>query len=285
VRIVGNAFFASYLIGLRDGLEASLVVSILIAFLVKSQRRDQLRPVWIGVAAAVVVAAGLGFVLTYVATALGGGVRLELFEALTSLAAVVLVTWMIFWMRRTARTLKGELTSKLSAALTVGGTAVATMAFLAVVREGVEMVLLVFAAAEGASSSVAPLLGMLSGVATAVALGWVIAAAVARVNLGRFFAWTGALLILVAAGILKYAVHGLQAGGILPGGNTMAFDVSTTVDPTSWYATVLAGTVNLTPRASVLEIVAWLGFAAMVLFLFFRPARPTVAAPAAQPRA
>ncbi|GGM50099.1 iron uptake transporter permease EfeU [Dactylosporangium sucinum] len=287
---MGSVFFASYLIGLRDGLEASLVVSILVAFLRTQTEgtqtedtqtggtrnggpaRGRLRQVWAGVAAAVLVSAAVGVLLTTVAGRLGSGTRMELFEAVTSLAAVALVTWMIFWMRRSARTLRGELTGRLSDAVAMGGWAVATMAFFAVLREGVEMVLLVFAAAEGAADSAAPLAGMLLGIATAVAMGWVIARATVRINLGRFFTWTGVLLILVAAGILKYGVHGLQSAGVLPGGGRDAFDLTTLVDPTSWYATLLAGTVNLTPRASALEITAWLAFACVMLALFFRPA-------------
>jgi high-affinity iron transporter len=106
-------------------------------------------------------------------------------------------------------------------------------------------------------------------------------AAVARVNLGRLFTWTAVLLILVAAGIAKYAVHGFQVAGALPGGTNVAYDLSTTVEPTSWYGTVLAATVNLTPSATVLEIGVWLAYAAGVLLLFFRPARKRPGGPAA----
>lgn len=184
---MGTVVFASYLIGLRDGLEAALVISILVAFLNRSSRRDRLREVWVGVGAAVLVSAGIGVLLTTVAGWLGSGVRMELFEAVTSLVAVALVTWMIFWMRRTARTLKGELTGRLETALSMGGWAVVTMAFFAVLREGVEMVLLVFAAAEGATDSAAPLLGMLCRQPQQVA---------------EVFA---ALLLLVAAAVLGLA--------------------------------------------------------------------------------
>jgi high-affinity iron transporter len=282
---VGGAFFASYLIGLRDGLEAALVVSILVTVLARSQRRDGLRPLWAGVAAAVVCAAALGVVLTYVATALLSGVRLELFEAVSSLVAVSMVTWMIFWMRRSARTLKSEMTDRLTVALGLGKAAVAALAFVAVIREGVEMVLLVFAAAQAASETVAPLLGMIAGVASAVLLGWLMYAAVARVNLGRLFTWTGALLVLVAAGIIKYAVHGFQVAGVLPGSTTVAYDWSHTIEPTSWYGTLLAATVNITPTATVLEVTVWVAYAAVVLFLFFRPAPKRVAAPLKTPAA
>jgi high-affinity iron transporter len=280
---LSTVFFASYLIGLRDGLEAALVVTILLTVLSRAQRRDGLAPLWTGVGVAIVCAAGLGAVLTYVATSLLDGVRLELFEAVTSLLAVSMVTWMIFWMRRSARTIKKELTGKLTDALGMGPLAVASLAFIAVLREGVEMVLLVFASAQAASQTVAPLVGVLAGVASAVLLGWLMYAAVARVNLGRLFTWTAVLLILVAAGIAKYAVHGFQTAGILPGSGAVAYDLSRTVEPTSWYGTVLAATVNLTPSATVLEIGVWTAYAIGVLFLFFRPSRKTAAAPAASP--
>ncbi|MGX6607324.1 iron uptake transporter permease EfeU [Micromonosporaceae bacterium Da 78-11] len=283
---MGTAFFASYLIGLRDGLEAALVVTILLTVLARSKRRDALIPLWTGVGLAVVVAAALGAILTYVATSLLSGVRLELFEAVTSLIAVGLVTWMIFWMRRSARTIKADLTGRLTDALGMGPAAIAALAFVAVIREGVEMVLLVFASAQAVAQTAAPLAGMVAGVASAVLLGWLMYAAVARVNLGRLFTWTAVLLILVAAGIAKYAVHGFQVAGALPGFGDVAYDLSTTVEPTSWYGTLLTATVNLTPSATVLEIGVWLAYAVGVLALFFLPGRRPAAAtsPAATPR-
>jgi high-affinity iron transporter len=279
---VSTVFFASYLVGLRDGLEAALVVTILLTVVARSGRRDAVAPLWTGVGLAVLAAAGLGAVLTYVATTLLSGVRLEVFEAVTSLVAVGLVTWMIFWMRRSARTLKSELTGKLTDALGMGPAAIAAIAFVAVIREGVEMVLLVFSAAQAAAQTVAPLAGVVAGVLTAVLLGWLMYKAVARVNLGRLFTWTAVLLILVAAGIAKYAVHGFQVAGALPGHGAVAYDLSTTVEPTSWYGTLLAATVNLTPSATVLEIGVWIAYAAGVLLLFFRPARSAPKRPAAK---
>jgi high-affinity iron transporter len=276
-------FFASYLIGLRDGLEAALVVTILLTVLSRSRRRDGLGPLWAGVGLAVGVAAALGAVLTYVATSLLGGVRLELFEAMTSLLAVAMVTWMVFWMRRSARTLKTELSGKLTDALGMGPLAIGALAFFAVIREGVEMVLLVFAAAQAAAQTLAPLLGMLAGVGSAVALGWLMHAAVARVNLSRLFSWTAVLLIVVAAGIAKYAVHGFQTAGVLPVGTASAYDVSGAVGPASWYGTLLTATVNLTPSATVLEIGVWVGYAVAVLVFFFRPVSRSVATARSRP--
>ncbi|WP_223166903.1 iron uptake transporter permease EfeU [Nonomuraea sp. SYSU D8015] len=264
--------FASYLIGLREGLEASLVVSVLIAFLVKSDRKDRLPQVWGGVAVAVVLSVGFGALLTFTAARLEYTSQ-ELFEAITSLLAVVFVTWMIFWMRRAARALSGELRGKLSEALEVGSLAVVVMAFLAVAREGLETALLFFAFAQGATTTADPLIGVTLGVLTAVLIGWGIYASAIRINLTRFFTWTGLLLIVVAAGILKYGVHDLQEAGVLPGLSTYAFDISAALPADSWYGNVLSGMFNITPQPSVVEVMAWAAYLVPTLVLFLRPQR------------
>jgi high-affinity iron transporter len=264
---------ASYLIGLREGLEATLVVSILVAFLVKSEQRHFLRHVWAGVAVAVALSVAFGALLTYTSARLTFE-QSELFEAIASTAAVVFVTWMIFWMRRMARRIARELREKLSEAIRMGPVAVVVMAFLAVAREGLETALLFFSAVQGATTSAGPLLAILGGIATAVAIGFVMYAGAVRVNLGRFFSWTGILLVLVAAGILKYGVHDFQEAGALPGLNTLAYDISGVLPPDTWYSALLAGMFNVTPTASVLEVVAWLAYAVPVLVLFLLPQRP-----------
>jgi high-affinity iron transporter len=277
---VSNAILGNFLIGLREGLEATLVVTILVAFLVKSGRKDRLPPVWAGVAAAVALSIGFGALLTFVAEDLLPSDKRELFDAVTSVAAVVFVTWMIFWMRRTSRKLSGELRSKLSEAISMGAFAVVGMAFLAVAREGLETAMLFYAAAQGATTSVGPLLGITLGLATSVALGWGLYASAVRINLATFFKWTGLLLVLVAAGIFKYAVHDFHEAGVLPGGENHAFDVSGVIDPGAWYSALIGGMFNLTPTMSWLELGAWVGYAAPVLFLFLRPARAAQTAPA-----
>ncbi len=280
---MANAMLASYLIGLREGLEASLVVSILVAFLVKSGRRERLPQVWIGVGAAVVLSVLFGGILTYTSSTVLGGSKQELFDAITSVAAVAFVTWMIFWMRRTARKLKGELTAKLEDAIKLGTFAVMVMAFLTVAREGLETALLFFAAVQGATTSPEPLAGMVIGILSAVVLGWLLYASAVRINLGKFFTWTGVLLVLVAAGIFKYGVHDFQEAGVLPGLNNHAFDLTGTFDPSAWYTAVLAGMFNLTPQPSVLESIAWLVYAVAVLTIFLWPSRrPRAAAPTTQ---
>jgi len=272
---MGQAFLASYLIGLREGLEVTLVVSILIAYLVKSGRRRELLPLWAGVAAAIVLSVLFGALLTYTETTLLADTQSrELFEAITSVVAVVLVTWMIFWMRRTARRLKGELTGKLESALGVGALAIAGIAFVSVIREGLETALLFYTAAQGATSTVTPLLAISAGIATSVLLGVGLYAGAIRVNLSKFFTVSGVLLIFVAAGIFKYGIHDFQEAGVLPGLNNIAFDITGVLDPTSWYGAAISGMFNITGAPTVLETIAYLAYLVPVLVIFLWPARP-----------
>src|SRR5689334_21603876 len=187
---MSNAFLGNYLIGLREGLEATLVVTVLVAFLVKSGHKERLPQVWSGVVAAVLLSIGLGALLTFVAQDLLSFKQRELFDAIASLLAVVFVTWMIFWMRRAARTISGDLRSRLSTAIETGSFAVVSIAFLAVVREGLETAVLFYAAAQGATASAGPLLGITLCALTAVALGWGMYRSALRINLSKFFKWT-----------------------------------------------------------------------------------------------
>jgi high-affinity iron transporter len=279
---MGQAFLASYLIGLREGLEVTLVVSILIAYLVKAGRRRELVPLWGGVAAAVLVSVLFGALLTYTETTLlADTASRELFEAITSVVAVVLVTWMIFWMRRTARRLKGELTGKLESAIGIGGLAVAGIAFVSVIREGLETALLFYTAAQGATSTLTPLLAITAGIATSVLLGFGLYAGAIRVNLTRFFTISGILLIFVAAGIFTYGIRDFQEAGVLAGGGHLAFDITDVLDPSSWYGAAISGMFNITGAPSVLETLAYVAYLVPVLALFLWPARTRAAAPTA----
>jgi high-affinity iron transporter len=276
---------ATYLIGLREGLEATLVVSILVAFLVKSERRDRLPQVWVGVGVAVALSVFFGWLLSYTSTTLLQKYeQRELFEAITSISAVVFVTWMIFWMRAAARSIAGDLRSKLTDALAVGSVAVGVMAFLAVVREGLETSLIFYSAVQGASVNGGPLYALLGGIATAIAIGYLMFATAVRINLTVFFTVTGALLILVAAGILKYGVHDLQESGVLPGLNNLAYDISGVLDPNAWYTALLTGMFNITPTATVLEVVAWIAYGLPVLALFLLPSLKVKRTPAPAPQ-
>ncbi len=278
---MSNVFLPTFLIGLREGLEATLVVTILVAFLVKTDRRDRLRYVWGGVGVAAALSVGFAAVLQYTSAHLEFE-RQELFEAVTSILAVAFVTWMIFWMRRAARSISGDLRARLDAAIALGPLAVVVTAFLAVAREGLETALIFFATVQGATSTWS-VTAILTGIATSVVLGFLMYRSALRINLTRFFTWTGVLLVLVAAGIFKYGVHDLLEAGVLPGLNNLAFDISGALPPTTWYAELLRGTLNFTPAPTVLETVAWLAYAVPVLVLFLLPHRARAAAPAPAP--
>jgi high-affinity iron transporter len=271
---------ANYLIGLREGLEASLVVSILVAYLVKTGRRDRLAPVWVGVLAAVGVSLLFGALLTFTSNQMSFQAQ-EAFGGTLSIVAVGFVTWMVFWMRRTARTLSSELRGRMDAALAMGAGALVLTAFIAVGREGLETSLFIWSAIQATGQNTQPVLGAALGLLTSVVIGYLFYKGALRINLAKFFLWTGAILIVVAAGVLAYGVHDLQEAGILPGLDNLAFDVSGAVPPDSWYGTLLRGTVNFTPATTWLQAIAWLVYIVPVFVLFLRPARSAAPAPAA----
>ncbi|MFF5140723.1 iron uptake transporter permease EfeU [Streptomyces sp. NPDC013157] len=263
--------FSNYLIGLREGLEASLVVCILIAYLVKTGRTDALKPIWTGIAVAVLIAMGFGCLLEFGSQELTFQAQEALGGSL-SVVAVGLVTWMVFWMRRTARHLKTELHGKLDAALAMGTGALVATAFLAVGREGLETALFVWASVHAASDGTPrPLVGVALGLATAVFLGWLFYRGALRINLARFFTWTGGMLVVVAAGVLAYGFHDLQEADWIPGLTNQAFDISGTIPPDSWYGTLLKGVFNFQPDPTVLQVTVWLLYLVPTLVLFFAP--------------
>ena len=239
------------LIGLREGLEAALVVSILVAFLVRTDRRAVLPWVWAGVAVAVALSVAVGALLTFTSSSMSFEAQ-EAFGGGMSIVAVGFVTWMIF-------------------------------VFLAVGREGLETAVFFWAAAQAAGSTSVPLLGFLVGIAVAVVLAYLIYRGAVRINLARFFNVTGILLIFVATGILAYGVHDLQEANILPGLNTLAFDISAQVPADSWYGTLLKGIFNLSPRTSALEGVVWVLYVGVVLTQFLLPGRTRAATTASAP--
>jgi high-affinity iron transporter len=263
--------FSNYLIGLREGLEASLVVCILIAYLVKTDRRDALKPVWTGIAIAVAIAMAFGCVLEFGSQELTFKAQEALGGSL-SIVAVALVTWMVFWMRRTARHLKSELHGKLDAALAMGTGALVATAFLAVGREGLETALFVWTSVHAAGDGTPrPLVGAALGLATAVLLGWLFYRGALRINLAKFFTWTGGMLVVVAAGVLAYGFHDLQEADWVPGLTDKAFDISDTIPPDSWYGTLLKGVFNFQPDPTVLQVTVWLLYLIPTLALFLAP--------------
>ena len=265
---------ANYMIGLREGLEATLVVVILVAYLVKSDRRELLTRIWAGVAIAVLVSLAFGALLTFGPRGMSDEAK-ELIGGTLSLIAVGFVTWMVMWMARSARSLSGDLRGQVDrAAAAGGGASLVLVAILAVGREGLETALFLWAATQaatsGPASTVGPLLGAALGLLTSVVLGYLFYKGAVKINLAKFFKWTGAILILVAAGVLAYGMHDLQEAGALPGHSSVAFDVSHVIDPASWVGAVLSGTLNFTPVTTWLQAVVWVVYAVVTMTLFFR---------------
>lgn len=266
---------ANLLIGLREGLEAALVVSVLVAYLVKSGRRNQLPLVWLGTGLAAAISLAVGAILTFGPS----GLTFEAQEAIgggLSIIAVGLVTWMIFWMATSSRSMASNLRAQIDEHDAKPWSLV-LIAALAVGREGIETALFLWAASRAAvragESTVEPLVGALIGIAIAIALGYAIYAGAVRINLTKFFTITGAALIVVAAGVLAYGVHDLQEARILPGEDLLAWDISGVIPPSSVVGTVLKGIFNFSPAPTVLEVVVWTTYVVVVGAFFIRSVR------------
>jgi len=270
------------LTGLREGVEAALIVSIILAYLGRSGHRDSFGPIWIGTAAAVVLSASIGALLFTTIRELPSPGE-QIFEGLSMVLAAVVVTWMLFWMRRTSANIRGELQAGIDRALTGGSVwGLAMLAFVAVIREGIETSLFLLgqvtaAAAQDSSSST--LVGALIGILVAVGLGFGFYRGARVLNLQRFFRWTGVALVFIAAGLLGRAVHEFIEIGWIGVGTGTAFDISSVL-PDSGNG-ILAGIGQLlralfgytsTPEWATLAI--WLGYLVAVLGLYTRPTRP-----------
>lgn len=260
--------FPSFLIGLREGLEAALIVGILVAYLVRTDRRDRLKILWIGVGAAVAVSLAVGAFLEYAVDNLGDE-ALAPFVGYTSLITVVLVTTMVFWMQRTARRMKSDLEGHLSQALAAGPVAILLTAFVAVVREGIETALFLWSNVQATGGSAASVIGAVIGIAASVILGWLVYRRSVHIDLSKFFTVTGVMLIVIAAGVLSYGLHELAEGGVIPTTAT-AFDITSWFDADSWYAALLRGVFGFRPAPNVLEVAAWFAYVIPVTWLFLR---------------
>jgi high-affinity iron transporter len=278
---ITSQLFGSGLIGLREGLEAAIVVTIVVAFLVKAERRDALKWVWLGVAAAILMTVAVFLGIQFGENTISG-LAAEAIAGIASLVAVAIVTTMVLWMKRAAASMSGELRSGMARALETGSMAVLALAFLAVGREGVETALFMVGYAEAQTAW--PLIGLVIGVLAAAAIAYGMYAGAIRINLAKFFRYTGIFLIVVAAGILSYGIGALQTVGWLPGLSAKAFDISTWFNWSSWYGEIIQGIFNITPTPTVLQLVAWLAYLVIVLTIFLRPTKaPAKPDPSPQP--
>jgi high-affinity iron transporter len=248
----------TFVIGLREGLEAALIVGIVAAFLRRRGRRDLLRWVFVGVAASVLLCVAVGVLLRVLSQNLPQRQQ-EGLETVIGAVAVGMVTYMVIWMRRHSRDLKGQLTAATDAALAVGsGFALVAMAFLAVLREGFETVVFLLAAFNESDAGAAGGVGALLGILVAVALGYGIYRGGVRINLSKFFRVTGVVLVLVAAGLVVNALHTAHEAGWLNAGQQETVDLSSAVRPGSVQASLLTGMLGIQQRPVLIEVIGWL---------------------------
>ncbi|MGI4895735.1 MAG: iron uptake transporter permease EfeU [Janthinobacterium lividum] len=266
---------ATFVIGLREGLEASLVVGIVAAFLVQSGARRTLRWVWLGVVVAVILCAGAAVALQALSQGLPQRQQEQL-ETVVGLVAVAMVTYMIVWMTQHARTMKHELETAAGDALARGSAwALVAMAFLAVLREGLETSVFLLATFQAAGNHGDSAFGAALGVLIAVVLGYLVYRGGARINLHRLFRVTGVLLVLVAAGLVMTAAHTAHEAGWLLAGQTRVLDLSGLVTPGTVRAAVLQGVLGWQPRPVLAEVIGWLVYAVPMLAVVLWPRERT----------
>lgn len=257
----------TFFLMLREGLEAALIVGIIAAYLVKIGRRDALDKVIVGVLAAIGLAIALGVGITMTIERLPFVLQ-ETLEGIAALLAVGVLTWMLFWMRRQGRLLKGELEHGVDSALTSGSTwALVALSFLAVIREGFETVLFMIPILSSQGTGLEVILGGVLGLAVAVGVGLAIFVAGVRVNLRRFFTVTGVVLIFVSAGLVVYALAEFTEAGLIP--NTgIAFNLQSILPDNGPLGSVLAGLFGYRAAPTILEVIAYFAYLVPVLFLF-----------------
>ena len=273
----------TFVIGLREGVEAALIVGIIAAFLRQEGRGDALRYVWAGVGVAIVLSAAVGVTLQIVNEDLPQRQQ-EGLETIVGLAAVGMVTFMIVWMRRNARGLRKELERSAAGALARGSIyALVAMAFFAVLREGLETAVFLFAAFQSAANPGAAGAGAVIGLALAVAIGWGIYKGGVRLNLSKFFRFTAAVLVLVAAGLLASAARTAHEAGWLNVLQGQALDLSWLIVPGSVTSSLLTGMLGLQPQPTVAEAVVYVLYAVPMLVYVLWPQRSRPRAPARQP--
>ena len=272
----------SYLLSLREGIEAALIIGIVIGALRKIRRTDLVPALWWGVLSAAVVSALAAVLLTSFGLELEGPAE-PIYEGATMLLAAGILTWMIFWMSQQARTLKSELEEGVNkAAASAGGRAIFWLAFVAVVREGVELALFLTASIF-ATDVLQTAVGAALGLGTAILLGWSIFAAIVRLDLRRFFQVTGFLLILFAAGLVAHGVHEFNEVGLIPSVIEHVWDLNSVVSEDSTFGLFLKALFGYNGNPSLTEVLAYLGYL-LVISLSLRGTQKRAEGAAVQPQ-
>jgi high-affinity iron transporter len=262
-----------FVIGLREGVEASLIVGVIAAFLAHEQRTDALRRMWLGVAGAVVLCIGLGIGLEIINENLPQRQQ-EMLETVIALVAIVMISYMILFMRRHARSMKADLRSKAGLALASGSaSALVLMAFLAVLREGFETAVFLVASFDASHSRGASVLGAFLGIVVACVIGWLIYRGGMRVNLARFFTITALVLVIIAAGLAAFAAHTAHEAGWLHSAQTTAFDAKAFVKPGSIRSALITGVFGIQPKPVWAEVYVWVVYLVPMTLVVLWPRR------------
>jgi high-affinity iron transporter len=258
------------LVTTREGLEASLIVGIVLAYLAKTENRRYFRLIWLGTAAAVAASIATGAALFFSVGELEGRAE-QIFEGFAMLSAVAVLTWMIFWMRKQAANIKRELEAKLASAIAAGSAVgLASVVFFAVLREGWETALFLFAVGES-STPLATGIGAVVGLAVSISLGIALYMGSRRLNLRQFFTATGILLIIFAAGLLAHATHEFQEAGLLPETVEHLWNTNAIVGEESQLGRFLTALFGYNGDPSALEVGVWIAYLAAALGFFLRP--------------
>lgn len=260
---------ANLLIGLREGLEASLIVGILVAYSLKTGSKKAVSRILTGTALAVLVSVLVGFALAEFVAVVPSGTN-EIISGITSIFAMAFVTWMIFWMAKQSRQMKSKLQTQVDNSNTKTFTLVA-VAFLAVIREGIETSVFIWSASRATGSDTNPILGAVLGLLIAATIGYFVYKGSLKLNLAVFFKYTGAFLIIVAAGILAYGVSELQEIGWLPFLTGTAYDLTGMIPEGSTLDTILRGTISFKSAPTVLVSLSWTLYVAIVGWLYLKP--------------
>ena len=266
----------TFVIGLREGVEASLIVGIIAAFLRQEGRRDLLRNVWMGVGLAAAICLAVGIALDVLNSQLPQRQQ-EMLETVVGVLAVGVVSFMVFWMTRHARGMRKELEASAATALATGSAAALVgMAFFAVLREGLETAVFLLAIFQDASDPAAAGLGAVLGLALAVLIGVGIYRGGIKLDLARFFRLTSVVLVMVAAGLLASAAGTAWEAGWITGFQSQPLDLSWLVVPGTWTSSLLTGMLGLQPHPSVAQITVYLAYALpMGLYVLWPRGRST----------
>jgi high-affinity iron transporter len=284
LRVNLGSFSSGLLTGLREGVEAALIVSIILAYLARTGNRRHFSRIWLGMAAATLVSLAAGTAIYLTTRSLPARAE-QLYDGATMLVAAAVVTWMLFWMRRQAAAVKGDLQARLDRALTEGSVwGLTVLAFTAIIREGIETSLFLVGQANSAESGAPSIFaGALVGLAIAILLGYGFYRGTRRINLASFFRWTGVALVFIAAGLLGHAVHEFVEAGVITIGTGTAYDISAILPHDeaggNLIGQFLAALLGYSSKPEVVSLAVHLTYLVAVLALYLRPVRPTQPAP------